>query len=312
MTQLTISEGFIFTASDDGTVHRFDAHGRRVCTFAGHSGGVWALGINGSTLITGSTDKMARIWNTSNGQALHVLRGHRATIRAVALLSGGRVATASRDHTIVVWSFNGERLHLFAGHAQAVRCLDAADDLIVSGSYDCTVKLWDARRGRFLRDLCTHNRRVYAVRIAGGFVASAGLDATVCVTSLDGSVLCGHTCHSAVVAWLDFEGRFLVSSGSDGAVVVYDCVARSVVYIIQETSPIKCQRVSGGLLVVGTITEVRAYAFATGRFLRRLVAAHTICKVEIDGSRIIVGFCLDGDYQVSIFDYASAFTCRKA
>lgn len=307
MTQLLVAGDGIFTASDDGSIHRFSLRGKRMCTFAGHSGGVWALGISGNTLVTGGVDKMLIMWDAETGRKLRVLDRHRAIIRVLTIVDDSLVVTGSRDHTVAVWSLSGECLHLFTGHSQPVRCLDAAGDLVVSGSYDGTVKLWDARRGRFVRDICVHRHRVYTVRIGGGFVASAGLDNQVYICSFDGVLICKHSCHSSFVAWLDFEGQFLVSSGQDGTVVVYDCVGRSVVYIIQESSPIKCQRIDSGILVVGTLTELKAYVFATGRFLRRLVAANVICRVEIDGPRIVAGFCLDGDYQVSVFDY-SAFT----
>lgn len=302
MTQMVVRPDMIFCSSDDQTVLAFDYGGRLVTRFVGHHGGVWAFEVAGDVVVTGSTDKTARLWSIAGGSATRVLRGHRSTIRTVKCVDG-HIITGSRDHTIVVWNSAGDMQHVLEGHMQSVRCMDASDGLLVSGSYDCTVKLWDYRRGRFLRDVCVHRKRVYAVRIFHDYIASGGLDSEVRVCSVDGLFSTGHTCHTSIVAWLDFQDCYLVSSGSDGAVVKYNYIERRVEYIIQEGSPIKSQRIVDGLLVVGTMTEVKAYSFATGSFLRKLVSAYMINKVDIIDYKIVVGFFMDGDYQVSVFDY---------
>ena len=94
-----------------------------------------------------------------------------------------------------------------------------------------------------------------------------------------------------------------MSSGSDGSIVKFNYIDGRVEYVIQEGSPIKSQRISNGILVIGTMTEVKVYSFSSGVFIRRLIAAYMINKVEIVDSKIVVGFYLDGSYQVSVFDF---------
>ena len=51
---------------------------------------------------------------------------------------------SSFPHTLQVWSLDrGERLLTLRSHTDGVTCVQFNDKVIVSGSYDKTVKLWD-------------------------------------------------------------------------------------------------------------------------------------------------------------------------
>lgn len=302
MTQLSICKNRIYCSSDDQTLKVFDFNGNLLKKFIGHSGGIWAFETDGEYLITGSTDKTARIWNAESETTERVLKSHRSTIRTLKYYNK-YIITGSRDHMIIVWNNLGDLLHVLESHTQSVRCMDVSDDYLVSGSYDCTVKLWDYKRGKFLKDLNIHRKRVYVVKIYKNYVASSGLDSEVKICSIDGLYNHSYTFHSSIVAWLDFQDNFIVSSGSDGSIVKFNYIDKKLDYVIQESSPIKSQKIFNGLLIVGTMTEVKVYSFNTGRFIRKLLSAYMITKVEMVDWKIVIGFYMDGDYQISIFDY---------
>jgi WD40 repeat protein len=74
---------------------------------------------------------------------LYILRGHTSTIRCLKVLEGRPlVVSGSRDATLRVWDVEkGVLVHLLAGHQHSVRCIEVAGNQVVSGSYDCTCRV---------------------------------------------------------------------------------------------------------------------------------------------------------------------------
>ena len=59
------------------------------------------------------------------------------------------------------------------------------DRLIISGSYDCTARIWDRASGTCLHVLRGHFSRIYSVKYTGQIVLTSSLDATICVWDAD-------------------------------------------------------------------------------------------------------------------------------
>lgn len=328
MTHMEIHNRLIFTSSDDQSIKAFNFSGFPVRQFLGHTGGVWAFHMKNNLLVTGSTDKTARVWSISDQVLLKTLKCHKSTVRVLKCIDK-YIITGGRDHKIVVWveedggsvievkrkkldSGQEKRinslgsytlLHMLEGHLQSVRCMDVSEKYLVTGSYDSTVKLWDYKKGTLLGTLATHKNRVYAVKIHKNWVASSGMDSEVQVTSLFGGETVRHSLHSGIIVWLDFYGPYIISSGSDGLVIKYNYIERRLVYEIQELSTIKSQCIGNGVLVVGTMNRVNLYNFASGKFIKTLMSAYIIVKVEIFENKIIVGYSNEGAYKISVFTY---------
>jgi WD40 repeat protein len=98
---------------------------------------------------------------------------------------------------------------------------------VASGSFDGTVKLWEAASGRLLTTLEGHTGLVYGVALAadGHLVASGGVDGTVKLWEAAGgrllATLEGHTGLVYDVA-LAADGRLVASGGADGTVKLWD------------------------------------------------------------------------------------------
>lgn len=302
MTHMAISNNLIFISSDDQSLRVFDFSGNPVKKFLGHTGGIWTFDMSQKKLVTGSTDKTARVWDLETERTIRVLKYHRSTIRVLRYFNE-YIITGSRDHTIGIWNSVGDLLFRLEGHQQSVRCLDVSDEYLVSGSYDGTCKLWDYKRGRFVRDVHIHDRRVYCVKIYNGYVASGGLESDVKISRLDGSLSLSHRYNNSIVGWIDFQDNFVVSSSLDGTVVKYDYVHRRLDFMIQERSPIKSQKVTNSLIIIATSKEVKVYSFNTGLLIRTILKSYMISKVEMDGQRIVAGHIIDGEYKVTVFDY---------
>ena len=77
---------------------------------------------NDSVIVTGSQDKTAKIWNTTDLSLKGTLKGHKRGIWDCQFSSFDRVvATASGDHTVKLWSLNNfSCVRTFQGHTASV------------------------------------------------------------------------------------------------------------------------------------------------------------------------------------------------
>ncbi|CAI5997853.1 unnamed protein product [Closterium sp. NIES-65] len=109
---------------------------------------------------------------------------------------GTRLATASKDHTAVVWqiddSFSHRRLHTLSGHSLPLSYVawSPDDSLLLTAGNDPFVCLWDATTGRLLRSFSKHHDAISACAwfpCGRRFLsASAATDRTVCVWDVEG------------------------------------------------------------------------------------------------------------------------------
>ncbi|KAM0680913.1 SCF ubiquitin ligase complex subunit cdc4 [Glugoides intestinalis] len=307
MTQLSVFGNLIFVSSDDQSIKAFDFDGVRIKKFIGHSGGVWTFDCDDSRLVTGSTDKTAKIWCLETGQSFITLKYHRSTIR-ILKMHGEYIVTGSRDCTIAVWNLFGDLLHRLDGHNQSIRCMDLNDEYLVSGSYDGYCKLWDYRRGKLIKDIHKHHDRIYCVKMSNGYIASAGYNSEVKVSSIDGKVSQSYKLHNSVIGWLDIKDGFVVSSSLDGIVVKFNYISGIVDYVIKTGCPIKGQKLTETMIIIATLNNVMIFSLKNGKFIRTLMKATMICKVEVVDWKILVGYQQDGVFKVSIFNYEN---CKK-
>jgi len=111
------------------------------------------------------------------------------------------------------------------GHSKAVRSIAVSPNgkLLLSGSWDKTVKLWDIRSKRLLRTMKGHTEKINCVAFSpdGKTAASAAgywksSDATIIIWNLiDGSELAVLRGHNACVNSIAFspDGKYLISGG---------------------------------------------------------------------------------------------------
>ena len=70
---------------------------------------------------------------------------------------------------------------------QGVKCIDVTEAFIVTGSYDCTAKVWRRDNWLQLHTLTLHNDSVWDLRVHHGILGTAGLDGTVGIYQLEDS-----------------------------------------------------------------------------------------------------------------------------
>ena len=143
----------------DNTVQIWNAEtGENLLTCYGHTAGVNGLALFRydpygpvEYIVSASDDGTARVWSPVSGNqtvAQMVYRGHQGKVNAVATLprtntSGLRVATASDDQTVQVWSINSAAT-IYKEHHAPVKALAASpvDSRMVSGDAAGLIHLW--------------------------------------------------------------------------------------------------------------------------------------------------------------------------
>ena len=201
----------------------------------------------GERIASGGGDGTVRIWNATTGEELESYLGHGEEVTALRFGAGGRrVVSGSDDGTIRVWyadpdsdplAFRSDeyrertfdRNQLLPGDSADLHgaALTPGGELLVTGSLDGTVRLWDARTGAELAVLAEHERGVTSVAISadGRYAVSGGKDDVVRVYDLETrTVLHELTGHTKDVADVGFspDGSLVVSSSKDRTVRVHD------------------------------------------------------------------------------------------
>lgn len=115
------------------------------------------LSADGTRLLSGSFDYVARLWDVEAQRELRRLDGHDGAVNAAIFLpGGGQAATAGDDLLVIIWDLgSGTPLRRMNGHKGKVVGLDASPDgrLIASAGWDRAVKIWSADTGAEVRQL---------------------------------------------------------------------------------------------------------------------------------------------------------------
>jgi WD40 repeat protein len=123
-------------------------------TLNGHGDTVLSVAFSHDSkqVVSASSDRTVKIWDSAMGQCLQTLNGHGDAVRSVAFSHDSKqVVSASSDHTVKIWdSATGQCLQTLNGHGDTVRSVAFSHDSkqVVSASSDHTVKIWDSATGQ--------------------------------------------------------------------------------------------------------------------------------------------------------------------
>lgn len=113
-----------------------------------------AFSLDGRTVLTGSDDNLAQLWDTATGKKLWRFEGHTGPVNSAAISPDGRqVLTGGWYRTVQVWdTASGMELLRFDGHGLDVSSVAFSPDVhsVLSGSVDGTARLWNAESGKEL------------------------------------------------------------------------------------------------------------------------------------------------------------------
>ena len=150
-------------------------------------------------MVSGGNDRLITLRNLKTGKIIRNFTGHSGSIYSLCLSADGQtLISGSRDTTIKVWhlhtinTYNSNStnrligdglIDTLTGHSDSINAvaITHSGQIIVSGSEDNTIKLWDLKTGNCLTTLEGHEAGVRAVAISpdGQLLVSGSADNTI-------------------------------------------------------------------------------------------------------------------------------------
>jgi len=140
------------------------------------------------------------------------------------------IAVSSECNIVILNIITGGQVAILSGHTGWVWSLTLSWDgaLLVSGSYDQSVKLWDLQTGGVIKTFCGHTASVHSVSISldSTILASGSWDKSIRLWGVwTGECFCVIDGHSGAVTSISFSptnSQHLVSSDDDHTIRQWD------------------------------------------------------------------------------------------
>lgn len=203
---------------------------------------------------------------------------------------------------------NPFHLRHLAGHRHAVRALAAHGRTLVSGSYDCTVRVWDVLTGECKFRLQGHTQKVYSVVYdpLRKQCASGSMDGTVRLWSTETgelrAVLEGHT---SLVGLLGLSFRNLVSAAADSTLRIWDPETGECRHsLAAHSGAITCFQHDEYKVISGSDGTLKMWDVRDGTFTRDLLTGLTgVWQVSFDERFCVAAVQRNGQSEFEILDF---------
>uniref|UniRef100_A0AC35TSK3 WD_REPEATS_REGION domain-containing protein n=1 Tax=Rhabditophanes sp. KR3021 TaxID=114890 RepID=A0AC35TSK3_9BILA len=135
----------------------------------GHTGWVRAVDVDPKNefFVTGSADRMVKIWDLATGKLKLSLTGHISSVRGVKVSDRHPLLfSCGEDKQVKCWDLESNKVtRHFHGHLSAVQglTLHPTLDLLVTAGRDSTVRVWDIRTKTQVFTLTGHTNTVASV-----------------------------------------------------------------------------------------------------------------------------------------------------
>ena len=318
--QLIPGGDFVVTSCADRQLRVWNTSEAKVTqTLGPFNGDIFSLSVsaNGQSLLTAnSEERTVRLWDMKSGQEvlspqpggqlgpLVDLNRHGGLLWSTAFVPGTDDVLTVGGSDARLWDVKtGQEKMSFSPHgAVASASFSPRGDLIVTGSWDNSAKIWNAQTGRVVRKLeGGHDRFVNSAvfSLDGKSVLTASDDGTAKVWSVEtGAVmqtLVGHTDRVRSATYSP-QGEFMATTSSDGTARLWNATTGEFIREFKgHRFAVLCAEFSkdGQQLVTGgEDNTARVWNVATGESLRTLsghTASVTSVAISPDMSRIITG-----------------------
>ncbi|KAL1958857.1 hypothetical protein VTO42DRAFT_3694 [Malbranchea cinnamomea] len=205
-----------------------------ILELTGHSGEVFATRFDptGQHIASAGMDRSILLWRTY-GQCENygIITGHKGAVLDLQWSRDSRVIySASADLTLASWDLEaGQRIRRHLGHEEFINCLDLSrrgQDLLISGSDDGCIGIWDPRQKDAV-DFLETDMPITAVALAeaGNEIYSGGIDNDIRVWDIRKRAIVysmlGHT-DTITSLQISPDGQTLLSNSHDSTVRTWD------------------------------------------------------------------------------------------
>ncbi len=170
---------FLFSSSTDSSIIGLDSEKKwsKIFTLSGHTRAVQCLAKMGPMLLSGSTDESIKMWDAQ---------------------TGFKCVRTFHEHTKTV-----------------TKVLPQDENVFLSGSSDCMVRVWDVRCDKSIRTLVGHNHFISSLIKVSDYVVSASLEGKIMFWDKDWQCLQSSEISGENVKFLLPIDDFFLSGSSD-------------------------------------------------------------------------------------------------
>lgn len=106
-------------------------------------------------VLTASGDATVKVWDVSNNNQMSLsFTGHTQTVRCLAKLSNGFVASGSNDNYVKVWNYTSGVVQLTMTHSDDVVSLtQSSTNTLAAGDMSNVIKIWNITNGVLITTL---------------------------------------------------------------------------------------------------------------------------------------------------------------
>ncbi|KAI9208531.1 WD40-repeat-containing domain protein [Polychytrium aggregatum] len=160
------------------------------------------------------------------------------------------------------------------GHTKGITSLqfDSCKGLLISSSYDTTIRVWDMESGKCLKELTGHTRCVRAIQFDNVKLISGSMDNTIRIWSMKTfeclRVLEGH---NNGITCLHFNDRILATGSKEGPIRVWDIKTGKCFFLVGEEEYVNKVQIlpNNQLLSCSEDHAVKLWDLTTRQILRR-------------------------------------------
>ncbi|KAG7814496.1 hypothetical protein KL924_000910 [Ogataea haglerorum] len=234
----------------------------------------------------------------------------------------GTLVSASLDNTVKVWDLNrNECIGRLEGHLSSVECLAMEKDLVVTGSLDASLRLWDYTKvgvdEPLLHSFERHMDEITAVSMSGSTIVSGSADRTIrhwdvasgqCIQTIDVMWAASRSWKQApakmqtpYIGALQCFDAALASGTGDGVVRLWDLRSGEIIrQLVGHTSAVTCLQFDEHSIVTGSRDRsVRIWDLRTGVLMDSFAYGHEIRSLQFDEKRVA---CAAGEETVKLYD----------
>ncbi|KAI1500741.1 WD40 repeat-like protein [Biscogniauxia marginata] len=121
------------------------------------------------------------------------------------------------------WKYGRCSIKTFGGqHTNGVTCLQFDDNMLATGSYDSTIKLWNIETGEVIRTLRGHTSGIRALQFDNRMLVSGSLDGTAKIWNWRTGACINTLNHQGGVITVHMEGDLLASGSMDKSIKIFN------------------------------------------------------------------------------------------